>query len=64
MHVLEFNCRLLSATIYSPKRSENLASFIVGPYFVILLCLMPDDFTCQGERSASLPLNLPMHAPC
>jgi hypothetical protein len=23
------------------------------PYFIILLCLMPDDFTCQGESAAS-----------
>ena len=22
------------------------------PYFIILLCLMPDDFTCQGESAA------------
>jgi hypothetical protein len=23
------------------------------PYFIILLCLMPDDFTCQGESAAT-----------
>jgi hypothetical protein len=26
-----------------------------APYFIILLCLMPDNFTCQGECAA--PLN-------
>jgi hypothetical protein len=23
------------------------------PYFIILLCLTPDDFTCQGESAAT-----------
>jgi hypothetical protein len=23
-----------------------------APYFVILLCLTPDNFTCQGENAA------------
>jgi hypothetical protein len=23
------------------------------PYFVMLLCLMPDDFTCHGESAAA-----------
>jgi hypothetical protein len=23
------------------------------PYFIILLCLMPDDFTCEGESAAT-----------
>jgi hypothetical protein len=36
-----------------------------APYFIILLCLMPDDFTRQGRV---LPLNglirLSAHAPC
>ena len=31
------------------------------PYFIILLCLAPDDFTRQGE-SAVLPLNRLNHA--
>ena len=22
----------------------------IAPYFIILLCLMPDDFTCQADR--------------
>jgi hypothetical protein len=25
-----------------------------APYFIILLCLMPDDFTHQGERAGAL----------
>jgi hypothetical protein len=32
-----------------------------APYFIILLCLMPDDFTCQGESAATQWVNLPMH---
>ena len=24
-----------------------------APYFIILLCLTPDDFTCQGESAAT-----------
>jgi hypothetical protein len=24
-----------------------------APYVIILLCLMPDDFTCQGESAAT-----------
>ena len=24
-----------------------------APYFINLLCLMPDDFTCQGECAAT-----------
>ncbi len=26
-----------------------------APYFIILLCLMPDDFTHQGEGAAMSP---------
>jgi hypothetical protein len=30
-----------------------------APYFIILLCLMPDDFTRQGESGGTvLPLKL------
>jgi hypothetical protein len=29
-----------------------------APYFVILLCLMPNDFTCQGESAATQWVNL------
>jgi hypothetical protein len=32
-----------------------------APYFIILLCLTPDDFTHQGESSATQWVNLPMH---
>ena len=28
-----------------------------APYFSILLCLMPDDFTCQGESAATQWVN-------
>ena len=28
------------------------------PYFIILLCLMPDNFTCQGESAATQWVNL------
>jgi hypothetical protein len=33
------------------------------PYFIILLCLTPDDFTHQGESAASQWVNqtMPMH---
>jgi hypothetical protein len=33
------------------------------PYFIILLCLMPDNFTRQGESAATQWVNqtLPMH---
>ena len=24
-----------------------------APYFILLLCLTPDDFTCQGESAAT-----------
>jgi hypothetical protein len=27
------------------------------PYFIILLCLTPDDFTCQGESAVSQWVN-------
>ena len=27
------------------------------PYFIILLCLMPEDFTCQGENAATQWVN-------
>jgi hypothetical protein len=27
------------------------------PYFIILLCLMPDKFTCQGESAATQWVN-------
>jgi hypothetical protein len=29
-----------------------------APYFIILLCLTPDDFTCQGKSAALNGLNL------
>jgi hypothetical protein len=29
-----------------------------APYFVILLCLMPDDFTRQGENAATQWVNI------
>jgi hypothetical protein len=25
----------------------------IVPYFIILLCLAPDDFTCQGESAVA-----------
>ena len=28
-----------------------------APYFIILLCLTPDDFTCQGESAATQWVN-------
>jgi hypothetical protein len=28
-----------------------------APYFIILLCPMPDDFTCQGESAATQWVN-------
>jgi hypothetical protein len=30
------------------------------PYFIILLCLTPDDFTCQGESTGSWWVNWPI----
>jgi hypothetical protein len=27
------------------------------PHFIILLCLMPDDFTCHGESAATQWVN-------
>jgi hypothetical protein len=40
-----------------------------APYFIILLCLMPDDFTRQGESAATQWVNqticpVPMHPSC
>jgi hypothetical protein len=29
-----------------------------APYFIILLCLMPDDFTHQGESAATQWVNI------
>jgi hypothetical protein len=26
---------------------------LIVPYFIILLCLMPDDFTCQEESDGA-----------
>jgi hypothetical protein len=30
-------------------------------YYIILLCLIPDDFTRQGKSAATQCVNLPMH---
>ena len=43
--------------ISSTKLLFGLTFFVAmcpdAPYFIILLCLRPDNFTCQGESSAT-----------
>jgi hypothetical protein len=53
--------------IITPPLMPTWAMFNFNPlsgnasHFIILLCLMPDDFTHQGESAATQWVNLPMH---
>jgi hypothetical protein len=49
-----FGCKGMHKYSFYIKIEIPILLCINAPYFVILLCLMPDNFTCQGEI---LPLN-------
>ena len=47
-------CLLLYYFTLSNQGQGKISSGVqAAPYFIILLCLMPDDFTCQGESAGA-----------